>query len=222
VLAASLRRDNLQAHLTLARVGEQPPSSTPTSLPVRTISTTGRASAPRPPPPFPKSSIPQAGRRRGGVPGCRRSRRIHGLAGRVRSSERRRHDAYAAPRRRRARAIRAAVPSPARAAVPDRANAALPELVHLGSRAADRHGVRSAEKATAGDACSPGGRRLTVTPGALSLGRERDTAVAALDGVFCFEREPLARVSDSLLVDGVQAAGRRPAEQHLASARDVR
>ena len=64
---------------------------------------------------------------------CRRSRRIHGLAGRVRSSERRRHDAYAAPRRRRARAIRAAVPSPARAAVPDRANAALPELVLSGS-----------------------------------------------------------------------------------------
>jgi hypothetical protein len=51
------------------------------------------------------------------------------LARRVRSSKRRRHDAYAAPRQRRARAIRAAVPSPARAAVPDRANAALPELV---------------------------------------------------------------------------------------------
>ena len=29
-------RDDLQAHLTLPRVGEQPPSSTPTSLPVRT------------------------------------------------------------------------------------------------------------------------------------------------------------------------------------------
>jgi hypothetical protein len=36
VLAASLRGDNLPAHLALARVGEQPPSSTPTSLPVRT------------------------------------------------------------------------------------------------------------------------------------------------------------------------------------------
>jgi hypothetical protein len=39
VLAASLTRDNLQAHLAPARVGEQPPSSTPTSLPVRTRST---------------------------------------------------------------------------------------------------------------------------------------------------------------------------------------
>jgi hypothetical protein len=38
VLAASLTRDNLQAHLAPARVGEQPPSSTPTSLPVRTSS----------------------------------------------------------------------------------------------------------------------------------------------------------------------------------------
>ena len=36
MLAAGLVRDNLQAHLALARVGEQPPSSTPTSLPVRT------------------------------------------------------------------------------------------------------------------------------------------------------------------------------------------
>ena len=36
VLAAGLIRDDLQAHLALARVGEQPPSSTPTSLPVRT------------------------------------------------------------------------------------------------------------------------------------------------------------------------------------------
>ena len=43
VLAAGLIRDNLQAHLALARVGEQPPSSTPTSLPVRTT----RGSAPR-------------------------------------------------------------------------------------------------------------------------------------------------------------------------------
>ena len=36
VLAAGLIRDNLQAHLAPARVGEQPPSSTPTSLSVRT------------------------------------------------------------------------------------------------------------------------------------------------------------------------------------------
>ena len=36
VLAAGVIRDDLQAHLALARVGEQPPSSTPTSLPVRT------------------------------------------------------------------------------------------------------------------------------------------------------------------------------------------
>ena len=36
VLAAGLIRDNLQAHLALARVGEQSPSSTPTLLPVRT------------------------------------------------------------------------------------------------------------------------------------------------------------------------------------------
>jgi hypothetical protein len=37
VLAADSIRDDLQAHLALARVGEQPPSSTrPTSLPVRT------------------------------------------------------------------------------------------------------------------------------------------------------------------------------------------
>jgi hypothetical protein len=43
VLAAGLIRDNLQTHLVLARVGEQPPSSTPTSLPVRTI--WGRATA---------------------------------------------------------------------------------------------------------------------------------------------------------------------------------
>ena len=37
VLAASLIRDDLQAHMALARVGEQPPSLTPTSLPVWTI-----------------------------------------------------------------------------------------------------------------------------------------------------------------------------------------
>jgi hypothetical protein len=36
VLAAGLIRANPQAHLALARVGEQPPSSTPTWLPVRT------------------------------------------------------------------------------------------------------------------------------------------------------------------------------------------
>jgi hypothetical protein len=36
VPAASLLRDNLQAHLAFARVDEQPPSSMPTSLPVRT------------------------------------------------------------------------------------------------------------------------------------------------------------------------------------------
>ncbi len=36
VLAAGVIRDDLQAHLALARVGEQPPSSTPISLPVRT------------------------------------------------------------------------------------------------------------------------------------------------------------------------------------------
>ena len=51
------------------------------------------------------------------------------LARRVRSSKRQRHDAYAAPRRRRGRAIRSAVPSPARAAVLARANATLSELV---------------------------------------------------------------------------------------------
>jgi hypothetical protein len=34
VLAASLTLGDLQAHLTLPRVGEQPPSSTPTWLPV--------------------------------------------------------------------------------------------------------------------------------------------------------------------------------------------
>jgi hypothetical protein len=38
VLARGLIRDNPQAHLALARVGEQPPSSTPTWLPVRTSS----------------------------------------------------------------------------------------------------------------------------------------------------------------------------------------
>jgi hypothetical protein len=37
VLAAGPIRDNRQAHLAPARVGEQPPSSTPTPLPVRTI-----------------------------------------------------------------------------------------------------------------------------------------------------------------------------------------
>ena len=36
VLAAGLIREDLQADLALARVGKQPPSSTPTSLPVRT------------------------------------------------------------------------------------------------------------------------------------------------------------------------------------------
>ena len=36
VLTAGLIRDNLQAHLALARMGEQPPSSAPTSLPVWT------------------------------------------------------------------------------------------------------------------------------------------------------------------------------------------
>ncbi len=40
VLAAGLIRDDLRARLALARVGEQPPSSTPSSLPVRTKSTT--------------------------------------------------------------------------------------------------------------------------------------------------------------------------------------
>ena len=43
VLAAGLIRGDLQAHLALARVGEQPSSSTPISLPVRTT----RGSAPR-------------------------------------------------------------------------------------------------------------------------------------------------------------------------------
>ena len=43
VLAAALIRDNLQAHLALARVGEQPPSSTPTSLPVWTRPSSGCA-----------------------------------------------------------------------------------------------------------------------------------------------------------------------------------
>ena len=36
VLAAGVIRDDLQAHLALARVGEQSSSSTPISLPVRT------------------------------------------------------------------------------------------------------------------------------------------------------------------------------------------
>lgn len=36
MLAAGLIRGNLQAHLPVARVAEQPPSSTPTSLLVRT------------------------------------------------------------------------------------------------------------------------------------------------------------------------------------------
>ena len=36
MLAGGLIRDNLQAHLTLARVCGQPRSSTPTPLPVRT------------------------------------------------------------------------------------------------------------------------------------------------------------------------------------------
>ena len=36
-------RDDLQAHLTLARVGEQPPSSTPTSLPVWTTAGTAKS-----------------------------------------------------------------------------------------------------------------------------------------------------------------------------------
>ena len=40
MLTAGLIRDIPQAHLALARVGEQPPSSAPTSLPVWTISTT--------------------------------------------------------------------------------------------------------------------------------------------------------------------------------------
>ena len=38
VLAAGVIRDDVQAHLAVARVGEQPPSSTPTSLPVWTTS----------------------------------------------------------------------------------------------------------------------------------------------------------------------------------------
>jgi hypothetical protein len=37
VLTAGLIRANLQSHLALARVGEQPHSSTPTLLPVWTI-----------------------------------------------------------------------------------------------------------------------------------------------------------------------------------------
>ena len=36
MLAAGAIRDDLQAHLALARVGEEPRSSTPISLPVRT------------------------------------------------------------------------------------------------------------------------------------------------------------------------------------------
>ena len=36
VLAAGLLREDLQAHLPLARVGEQPPASTPASLLVQT------------------------------------------------------------------------------------------------------------------------------------------------------------------------------------------
>jgi hypothetical protein len=43
VLAAGLIRDNLQARLALARVCEQPPSRTPTSLPVRTSCSSARA-----------------------------------------------------------------------------------------------------------------------------------------------------------------------------------
>ena len=47
MLAAGVIRDDLQAHLALARVGEQPPSSTPTSLPVRTTSTSTTAASSR-------------------------------------------------------------------------------------------------------------------------------------------------------------------------------
>ena len=36
MLAPGLIRDDLQTHLALARLGKQPPSSTPISLPVRT------------------------------------------------------------------------------------------------------------------------------------------------------------------------------------------
>jgi hypothetical protein len=56
VLAAGLIRDNLQAHLALACAGEQPPSSTPTPLPVRTISTTNRTSPRRATRPSPNRS----------------------------------------------------------------------------------------------------------------------------------------------------------------------
>ena len=58
MLAAGLIRDNLKAHLALARVGEQPPSSTPTSLPVWTISGTTTAYQARASGEFWKSSIP--------------------------------------------------------------------------------------------------------------------------------------------------------------------
>lgn len=56
-----------------------------------------------------------------------------------------------------------------------------PLVVQLGSRAADQNGARSAEKVSAGGACSAGARRLTVMPSVLSLSRERDRPVVAPD-----------------------------------------
>ena len=43
MLTAGLIRDNLQAHLAPARVGKQPPSSAPTSLPVWTTRESARS-----------------------------------------------------------------------------------------------------------------------------------------------------------------------------------
>jgi hypothetical protein len=178
VPTGSLIRDNPQAHLALAGVGEQPPSPTPTSLPVRTISTTdveARCGTPAP------RARPAVGSDRAeSHRHCRSSTKavvkVLALAWDEREQPRRRpavagarhlvfvHSTSRAPAGWRAcvaggaeeprvswscpieqmptsgcicnstpstdaRAIRAAVPSPARAVVPDRANAALPELV---------------------------------------------------------------------------------------------
>jgi hypothetical protein len=60
VLAAGLIRANLQAHLALARVDEQPPSSTPTSLPVRTKGSSLGAGLPWPARDTSFSSVPIA------------------------------------------------------------------------------------------------------------------------------------------------------------------
>jgi hypothetical protein len=102
------------------------------------------------------------------------------LARRVRSSKRRRHDASAAPRRRRAHAIRAALPSPARAAVPDRANAALSELVRTRSEVDVDEGGRSPRRARARCACRSRGSGRRQAHGRLSQSRQRRAAGVAV------------------------------------------